>query len=85
MGFFSSPDLYAAFTYQDLGPDWFTEADTSRWDDYEVIVTPGMAVIKGKLTHETDYTGSNPFFQTYVLIKVDGEWKLIHGHGSHAW
>jgi hypothetical protein len=78
------PDFQVRYTTKDVDPDEIVSTIQS-WDDYNVIVTPDLAVITGKLMHTRDDTGTNPFYQTFVLIKEDGEWKFIRGHGSHAW
>jgi hypothetical protein len=78
------PNAQYRSTSGDFNPDMLVST-IMHWDDHSVIVTPDLAVIKGLLTHTTDNTGTNQFYQTFVLIKEDGEWKFIHGHGSHAW
>jgi ketosteroid isomerase-like protein len=84
VGFDSYPDLYVSTSLQDLGPDEFTEPFEMRWDDYEVFVSPDLAVIRGDRTHIDPTYGPLDVFGTAVFKKEDGQWKLIHGHLSYA-
>jgi ketosteroid isomerase-like protein len=59
-------------------------AGVLEWNftDYDVVVTPELAVVKG---HVTVHIPQNPEFfvyQTAVFKKEDGEWLMIHGHVS---
>jgi ketosteroid isomerase-like protein len=59
-------------------------AGVLEWNftDYDVVVTPELAVMKG---HVTVHIPQNPEFfvyQTAVFKKEDGEWLMIHGHVS---
>jgi hypothetical protein len=84
VGFYSSPDGYGSETYQDFGPDAFSDPGTGRWDDYEVYVSPDLAVIYGNRTFVHPVHGSFKSFGTALFIKEDGQWMLIHGHNSYA-
>ena len=80
-GFYSNPDDWGSWTYQDLlGPDWLTEPWKAWWDDYQVLVSPELAVIKGTRSNQDGYRT----LYTSVFKKEDGQWKLIHTHGSYA-
>ena len=46
LGFMTFPDFQASYTYRDIGPDSFTEPQVTRWDDYEVLVSSDLAVMK---------------------------------------
>jgi ketosteroid isomerase-like protein len=83
-GFTSFPDVRASWAYQDFDADSFTEPDIISWDDYEVLVSPDLAVIKGNKTREHPQYGSVNVFQTSVFKKEDGQWKLIHSHQSYG-
>jgi len=79
--FFSyPPENWSSWTRQDIGPDWFTEPWSAWWEDYEVLVSTDLAVIKGERIDQ-DNTRS---FGTSVFVKEDGQWKLIHYQGSYA-
>ena len=82
--FSSFPDLYGSSSLQDLEPDAFTEPFAARWDDYEVFMSPDLAVIRGDRTNMHPDYGAVPVFGTGVFIKEDDQWKLVHSHLSYA-
>jgi ketosteroid isomerase-like protein len=78
--FFNSyPEEWFSWTHEDIGLDWFTQPFTGFWNDYKVLVSPDLAVIKGTRTD-----GGLDGFATAVFQKEDGQWKLIHSHLSYA-
>lgn len=84
-GFFGyPPDDWHAWSFQEITPDWFTQPGFSLWDDYEVLVSSDLAVIKGKRINMLPGPRPQNAFGTKVYKKEDGEWKLIHGHMSYG-
>lgn len=78
--FSTYPDTYDSLTLQDFGPDAFTQPWIEFWNDYDVLVSSDLAVIIG---NRIDQVGTHSY-GTAVFEKEDGEWKLIHFHGSYA-
>jgi hypothetical protein len=79
--FFSyPPDNWNSWTRREIGPDWFIEPWAAWWEDYEVLVSTDLAVIKGERNDQDGTRG----FGTAVFTKEDGQWRLIHYHGSYA-
>jgi ketosteroid isomerase-like protein len=84
-GFSSFPeDTWLSWNYQDIDRTWFLEPQFSRWGDYDVFVSPDLAVIKGDRVTENPGTGSSKSFCTAIFQKQDGQWKLIHTHHSYG-
>ena len=54
-----------------------------KWDDYEVIVTPDLAVIKGYMTWECSGRLVERHYVTSVFKKEDSRWALVHAHVSN--
>ena len=81
--FVSFPEWYYVSTPQDVEPDWFTEPEYNRWDDYEVFVAPDLAVVRGYMTmdYETEPVRA---YATGVAEKENGQWKMLHFHVSYA-
>jgi hypothetical protein len=68
-------------TYDDIADGW--SPAEMQWDDYEVFVSPDLAVIKGIVTWETSGLPPEQRFITSVFKKEDEQWKWIHIHNSY--
>ena len=74
------PDEWYSYARQDIGPDWYTTPFKMWWDDYEVLISPDLAILSGIITGEDGVSS----FTTAVFKKEEGQWKLIHAHMSYA-
>jgi hypothetical protein len=63
-----------------INADW----GVMEWDffDYDVVVTPELAVMKGFVTVQGPPNPEFVVYHTAVFKKEDGQWLMIHGHIS---
>jgi ketosteroid isomerase-like protein len=81
-GFETWEDEDYALTRADFtGPDMPTINEALK--DYDVIVTPDLAVIRGYESIQVPPDPGQDMYMTAVYKKENGQWLLIHAHSSY--